>query len=190
MSERVIGNTVSVKFVSLGDTREVEGKVDTGATNSSLHALNIKINGDNSVTFNCPMLSDNSITMDLSGSQEVLSADAGGQQRPVIHLDVSIDGVNISNANFNLNDRSEMDSPILIGQNILKAGDFIIDVNKDEQPEEIQQESVNLEEAKTESNKREQSILNAIKILKENDVTIYELVEFLRTAPLYVRDGE
>jgi len=190
MNDRMIGNTVSVKFSSLGNANEISGKVDTGATNSSLHALDIKVNGD-SVTFRCPELSDNSITMDLSGSQEVLSADAGGQQRPVVHLDVCIDGVELSRVNFNLNDRSEMDSPILIGQNILKAGNFIIDVNKDDDPEDIQRESVQLDEVKSESKtKREQNVLQAIKLLKENDVTIYELVEFLRTSPLYLRNGE
>jgi hypothetical protein len=185
MSNRVIGNTVNVEFSSLGDTKCISGKIDTGATNSSLHALDIKINGDNSVTFNCPVLSDNSITMELSGSQEVLSADAGGQQRPVIHLDVCIDGVKLPNVTFNLNDRSEMDSPILIGQNILKAGDFIIDVNKcDDEDTKCEAAQPSLIDS------RHQKILTAVKILKENDVTIYELVEFLRTAPIYLRDGE
>lgn len=130
--QRVIGNEVDITFVSLGN-RKLLGKVDTGATTSSLHATNIRVSG-NRVSFVCPDISQNSITMELAGSQEVHSADGGGQARPIVKFDIQLNGQAMSGVSFNLNDRSNMDDPVLIGQNVLQAGGFVIDVNKDQQP--------------------------------------------------------
>ena len=130
--QRVIGNEVNVTFVSLSN-RKLLGKVDTGATTSSLHATNIHVDG-NRVSFVCPDISSNSITMELAGSQEVHSADGGGQARPIVKFDIQVNGQSMSGVSFNLNDRSNMDDPVLIGQNVLQAGGFIIDVNQDQQP--------------------------------------------------------
>lgn len=128
--QNIIGNEAEVTFATLGN-RKLVGKVDTGATTSSLHATNIRVSGGR-VQFVCPDISSNAITMDLVGAQEVHSADGGGQQRPMVKFDVVINGQTMQGAVFNLNDRSNMDDPVLIGQNLLQAGNFIIDVNKDE----------------------------------------------------------
>lgn len=176
-----LGESAVIKISSFGDS-DITGKVDTGATTSSLHADNIKTDGS-SVTFVCHPISENSITMDLHGSQDVLSADGGNNERPMIKLDIIVNGVELPGVVFNLNDRSEMDCPILIGQNIIKSGNFVIDLNDeshDNLPENVEQQHFQY---------REQNILEAVKILKENDVTIFELVEYLRTAPLYLRNG-
>ena len=172
---QTLGNEVTVTFATLGN-RAVKGKVDTGATTSSLHAENIKINqSNNSVSFTCPELSNSVVTMQLDGSQEVVSADAGGKTRPIVKFDVEIDGTPIKGASFNLNDRSEMDSSILIGQNILKVGNFIIDVNKDAAPErveQIQKPSIN----------RDEKVLEALQVLADSDVSLNEIIIYLRTA--------
>ncbi|MGZ8924415.1 MAG: putative ATP-dependent zinc protease [Nitrososphaeraceae archaeon] len=174
MNEKVIGNSVDVNFVSLGVV--VNGKVDTGATTSSLHADQIKQHG-NKVSFSCSEISNKIITMELSGTQEVVSADAGGNHRPVIEMDVEINGVLIKGASFNLNDRSEMDSPVLIGQNVLKAGHFIIDVNKDNQTES------NPDNAGSNPDNAEASakVLEAVQVLIENNVTISQLLRYMQT---------
>ncbi len=183
--QSVIGHSVVIKFPSLGDAT-ITGKVDTGATTSSLHATNIQTD-NNTVRFVCPEISNNVITLELVGSQEVVSADAGGQHRPMIKLDISVGDKQLSGVVFNLNDRSEMDSPILIGQNIIKTGNFVIDLNKDQQ--DLVDESVNLnEKEEKDTSERDTEILKAIAILKKHQVTIFELVEFLRTAPLYLRN--
>lgn len=171
-----LGTVAIVQFITLGN-RKVDGKVDTGATTSSLHAEDIRVNqNNNSVSFLCPELSDSVITMDLDGAQEVVSADAGGNTRPIVKFDVEIDGVPIKNASFNLNDRSEMDSPVLIGQNILKAGNFVVDVNQDIPPErtETVQSVPDID--------RDAKVLEAIQVLADHNVTLSEIVQFLRTA--------
>lgn len=174
--KRTLGNTASVAFITLGN-RSVDAKVDTGATTSSLHAENIKVNRSaNSVSFNCPEISNQVITMDLDGSQEVFSADAGGNTRPIIKFDIEVDGVPLRAVSFNLNDRSEMDSPILIGQNILKSGGFVVDVSKGEAPERV--EAI---QSKPESN-RDAEVLEAVQVLADHNVTLNEILQYLRTS--------
>lgn len=171
----VLGNTVTVEFVAFGN-RAAEGKVDTGATTSSLHATKIAVNEQrNTVTFHSPALSDNMVTLDLKGVQEVHSADAGGQPRPVVSLDVVIDGKQINDASFNLNDRGNMDTEILIGQNILKAGQFVIDPNKDG-------EQTTTTEPDTVVPRNEEAIVQALEVLAENNVTVADLLKYLQTA--------
>lgn len=173
---KVLGSTAQITFASFGG-RSVEGKVDTGATTSSLHATNITINKQrNQVTFLSPDLSDNLVTLDLDGSQEVHSADAGGVTRPTVSLSVEVDGVPLNSATFNLNDRSKMDSSVLIGQNILKAGGFMIDPSKDQAPQRT--------EVVQDTPVRETAVLEAIEILIQHNVSLSEMVAYLRTAAI------
>lgn len=183
-TSNTIGNTVKVEFVTFGN-RSVEGKVDTGATTSSLHATKINVNQQQGkVSFHAPALSDNIVTLDLAGVQEVHSADNGGDPRPMVSLDVVIDGKPINGATFNLNDRSNMDTEILIGQNILKAGQFVIDPNKDA-PEADHDPSDAAHQATAEPMgqlpRNEAAILAAVEVLAENDVSIGDLLKYMQT---------
>lgn len=169
---RMIGNEVAIKFGSIGQA-VVHGKVDTGATTSSLHATNIRVNQQqNTISFVCDELSSNVITMALSGAQEVHSADGGGQSRPIVKFDIEIDGVSIHNAAFNLNDRSNMDDAVLIGQNILQAGNFIIDVNKSAADNDVQESNIV-------DNTHE--LLEAIKIIIKHNVSLTDVASMIHT---------
>jgi len=135
----VIPDTVDVKFIHFGKT--IPGKVDTGANLSSLHVEHWKaLHGKNKVQFTSKMLSDNTVIMDLI-DQVVVNTSEGSETRPVIMLDINIDGRDLKKVKFNLNDRSGMSDPILIGQNILEAGQFLIDPNKHKDHPERQPES-------------------------------------------------
>ena len=131
--QTVIGNTLDVTFISFNKT--IEAKIDTGADTCSLHATNIKVSGQQ-VSFSCDALSSNVITLPLQGTQEVHSADAGGVQRPIVVLDIMFAGKELKEMTFNLNDRSNMDSRLLIGQNVLKAADVLIDPTADDAEEQ------------------------------------------------------
>lgn len=171
-----LGMTATIRFAAFGN-RELQGKIDTGATTSSLHASNIRVNKEqNTVTFQCSELSDNLITLELDGAQEVHSADAGGQTRPVVTLDIEVNGTPVKGASFNLNDRSQMDIPVLVGQNVLKAGNFIIDPKDDGVAEVPEHEDTMLT--------REAIILKAVEVLAENDVTLSELISYLQTSAI------
>lgn len=124
-----IGNFVDIVFVQFNNN-SISAKVDTGATMSSLDARDIKIfkqGGSNFVSFVSSVLSNNVIKLPLVEQQEINSADGGVVTREVIAVDIIVAGVKLENIEFNLNDRSDMDCPILIGQNILSTGNFIID---------------------------------------------------------------
>lgn len=157
-----IGNQVTVSFSQFN--KKLDGKVDTGATISSLHAEDIAADEDsNRVRFSSPALSDNLITLPLVGVQAVVSADGGQTQRYTVKLDIVVDGVDLPGAIFNLNDRSNMDDDILIGQNVLKAGDFTIDVSQDDPSENQQKESV--EESMADETEATRALLGAMETL-------------------------
>lgn len=129
--DQLVGDVAMIKFTSLSSPKELQGKVDTGATISSLHADHYKING-NTVTFTCEPLGSNSLTVPLKTQHAVRSPDGGTNYRPVIMLNVKINGKLVNNVEFNLNDRGNMDQPVLIGQNLLQAGKFYVDPSKKE----------------------------------------------------------
>jgi hypothetical protein len=168
--QKTIGNEVDVRFVAFN--KSVPGKVDTGATTSSLNAQQISTSRDGSkVSFQSPALGGNVITLDVASHQEVHSADGGGNERPVVKMEVEIDGVSLGPVEFNLNDRSEMDNDILIGQNILKAGNFIIDVQKNDVDTEEPQLPVD----------NSSRIREAINVLRDSNVTLNEIMTYLQT---------
>lgn len=122
-----VGDFVEVRFTNLPASTFLRGKVDTGATISCLHADSYSVDKHKKqVTFKCSHLSNNSLTLALSDMQSVKSA-SGTEYRPVVEMDVRIGEVTLSKMKFNLNDRSDMDEPVLIGQNVLEAGKFLID---------------------------------------------------------------
>ena len=165
-NKTAIGNTADVSFNQLGQNT-IQCKIDTGATTSSLHATNISVNG-NRVTFTCDEISPNSIQLDMVGQQDVKSADGGTSARPVVKLDITIGDKQLPDMEFNLNDRSNMDIPVLIGQNILQAGGFVVDVSQNQAP---MHEDVDMSA----------KVLEAVKTLVSANVSFEQLVEMLRT---------
>ena len=171
-----LGNTAEVVFVDANKT--VTGKVDSGATTSSLHAENIKID-KNRVSFNCPELSQHTITMDLESVQQVKTADGGTGDRPTIKLNIKINNVPLQGMMFNLNDRGHMDSPILIGQNILKAGNFVIDVNEEIQLQLPDDAQPVVDQPDQETPESEKIVKDAVLTLIRHNVSF---ADFLRIA--------
>lgn len=113
---------VSVEIMGFSDP--IEGKIDTGAAQSSLHAEEIEVDGDR-VTF---ILNGRRYRTTVKSSQEVSSADGGQQSRPVITLNITVAGKSID-VDMNLNDRSEMPQQLLIGQDVIKGANLVIDIS-------------------------------------------------------------
>lgn len=128
VDRNVIGDVVDVRFTSMPQSVTIKGKVDTGALMSSLHADKININDkNNTVSFLSKILSPNIITLPLQDKQAIKSADGGTEYRPVIAVNININGKPLKDVLLNLNDRSNMDHKLLVGQNILEKGKFLID---------------------------------------------------------------
>lgn len=127
-TDNIITDEVQVVFDRFGKT--IKGKVDTGANMSSIHVDHWQIlPGKNKVQFTSHILSENNILMDVI-DQIVVKTSEGSEYRPVVQFQISIGNVRIKDAQFNLNNRSGMQHPILIGQNILERGKFLIDPTK------------------------------------------------------------
>jgi len=129
----IIGDVVLLKITLPSGVVALKGKVDTGAEISSLHTdTKPEVIGD-SVRFTNHNASGNSITAPLVTQQAVNTSDGGTEHRPVIELDIEINGKPISKAQFNLNDRSSMEYQVLVGQNVLEKTGFLIDPSKSEE---------------------------------------------------------
>lgn len=179
-NREVIGNFVELRFVNLPSSSFMRGKVDTGATISSLHCDSHSIDEKtNQISFDCRVLSPNTITMPLVDKQAVKSSDGGTEYRPVITLSVKIGDDVIDNVKFNLNDRSNMDAPILIGQNLIKAGNFLIDPSSVSEAVELEKDLDNdVEIDATEEENSVISIEELFKILQKADISFADLITY------------
>jgi len=124
--EKIIGDVVDVMITSIPGSTPMKGKVDTGADVSSIHAEDWQVD-NGQVTFNCPELSENKITLPVIEKQAIKSSNGDTEYRPVIELNIQINNQQLPNVMFNLNDRGTMTYPMLVGQNILERGGFMID---------------------------------------------------------------
>lgn len=186
--ENLIGATAVMKVTSLPNSGELKCRVDTGATISSIHCDGWKVNGE-SVTFTNRALSPSAITLPLVTHQATKSSDGGVENRPVIELNVRINGKVLQGMQFNLNNREHMEYPVLIGQNVLQKGKFLIDpsmVSEDSDIEfEIDYDSLmeELEPLLTESAElmdQEEQTRTLLDVLRESNVTFADFVKQCR----------
>ncbi len=191
-ADQLVGDLVRVQFPGLSSPKELSGKVDTGATVCSLHADNYQINGP-SISFKCSPLSDNIITVPLKAKHAVKSPDGGTVYRPVIELDVKINGKTITNVEFNLNDRSHMDQPVLIGQNALQAGKFYVDPTIKEQASKIDWEmlqEISIAAPMLSRDYNEEAVSAFYEFMLESDVTFKDLVHHIKRQVIESFDEE
>ncbi len=95
-----------------GKEEQVAVRIDTGATSSSIDlnlAARLKLG---------PVI-----------TSKIIKSASGVRTRPVVRVKIKINGL-ILEEDFSLADRSHMTYQVLIGQNILKKGNFLIDPNK------------------------------------------------------------
>jgi len=124
--ERIVGDVVDVVVTSIPGTQPMKGKIDTGADVSSMHADSWKIN-NGQVTFKTPELSEHELTVPVLEKQAIKLSNGDMSYRPVIEMNIRINNIQLTNCMFNLNDRGSMTYPMLIGQNVLEAGKFMVD---------------------------------------------------------------
>ena len=111
MRERYILGLIE-KIVVLGNNGEKEelmARIDSGAITSSID-LNLA----------------KKLELGPVIRSKIVKSASGTSERPIIESEIKINGNLIKNE-FTLANRSHMTYPILIGQNILKQGKFLID---------------------------------------------------------------
>lgn len=109
MTRKVLGLIVPVKVFGKGVIKTVLGRVDTGATKSSIDA---KLASELKAG---PIL-----------ETKLVKSAHGHALRPIIRLAIELEQEKVEAA-FTIADRSHMKYLILIGQNVLKQGKFLID---------------------------------------------------------------
>jgi len=138
---KIIGTSVEVIISNLPGVPPVNAKVDTGADISSIHADEWSVD-NGQVTFINPEISQNKITMPVIEKQAIKSSNGDIEYRPVVSLNIKVNGIPLSDVMFNLNDRGTMTYSMLVGKNILERGGFMIDPKLDESLETITEEEM------------------------------------------------
>lgn len=109
MQRRVLGLVIKVILIGQKGQKEVTARVDTGATKSSV---------------------DTSLAGEIGLGKEInittIKQVHGSSKRPVIKGLIRIADRQLT-SHFTLADRSHMKYKVLVGQNILKKGKFLID---------------------------------------------------------------
>ena len=131
------GTVESAEKVTVGLVEEVillpwkvkiPARIDTGAATSSLDARDIRVQGK-TVEFSLPQKYGGlRISRPIVAWKTVRSAEAQ-DERPVIVLQFCL-GSQVIRARVNLNDRSQVKYPLLIGRNALKKN-FVVDCMKE-----------------------------------------------------------
>jgi len=102
-------------------------RIDTGAAVSSLDARSLKVI-DNEVEFVLPSkYGGQKIRLPIAGWHTVRSAEAK-ERRPIIEIELCV-GPKLIRTKVNLNDRSQMKYPFLLGRNILTEN-FVVDCDR------------------------------------------------------------
>jgi ribosomal protein S6--L-glutamate ligase len=122
---RPIGLIETVKFDNM---KEAEAKVDTGNESyNSIHATDIKI-ADGKVSFTSH--DGQRMTLPMVSNVLIRSANDKEEFRPVVEFNIQIGSRKFQEVRFNLADRSNNESPILIGEKFLKEHRFVVNSSK------------------------------------------------------------
>lgn len=121
----VLGAVEKVRVLPWGFT--LMARVDTGAAKSSMAALNLKVRGK-TAEFRLPDPSfQEKLKLPILGWVEVRT-NLGKEKRPLVLMEICVAGKRFQTP-VNLDDRSGLKYPMLLGRDTLK-GRFLVDVSK------------------------------------------------------------
>jgi len=126
-AKEIIGIHEYINFEDLDSTKFI-AKIDTGAKTSSMHIEDIKVIDDKNIQIKITPKSAWK-NFKISRITHVKSSNGISHQRYYIFTFVKI-GNKSYNLEFNLNNRSNMKYPVLLGRNFLENR-FLVDVSKE-----------------------------------------------------------
>lgn len=128
----IIGEIEHIRLQPPG--RIFEARIDTGATTSSLNAVDIETferDGEEWVRFTVPGDGNgDSVEMEepvVRSASIIQSSADNGESRPVIELQIDLGGVT-QMTEFTLSDRTHLTYPVLVGRSLLRDL-FVVDVS-------------------------------------------------------------
>jgi len=125
----IIENIEKVGFPDLG-IEDLEVKIDTGATTSSIHCTNIEIDREGKKVHFIALddsyseYTGKKVTLPLYSEIKVQSSNGDEESRPLVKMDVVIKDKTMESY-FSLADRKELEFPVLIGKDVL-SGKFLV----------------------------------------------------------------
>lgn len=109
MKRAVLGLTEKIIVYSQGRQKTIIARIDSGATKSSIDKTLAK-----------------KLKVGPGSRTKLVKSSHGVSRRPIAEIRVRIDGKTLK-GDFTLAERSHLTYPVLIGQDILKNGGFLID---------------------------------------------------------------
>ena len=184
---RIVHSKIGIVLNGFHNNSPIDAKVDTGADICSLHASDVKMNTESGlVSF---VFGDKRVTMPLVTVQAIKTADNGIDNRPVVQFDVVIPNNDpmkknhvLKKISFNLNDRSNMPDKVLLGQNFIKAGNFVV-MNDNEQQESDGAAPIKQTES-VDSVTAASPVEQMYTLMLEEGVTFEDLVRHIKTVAL------
>ena len=120
--DSVVGTVTAVTIKHFNDGNPIEARVDTGAHVSSINGTDIEVDGA-SVKFR---FNDTIYKFHLLRMAKIKQADNGEDgisERPVIRVDIDINGTMLRNVEMTVNERDHMKYAVLLGrQTLAQAG--------------------------------------------------------------------
>lgn len=125
--DTTVGLDANITVMGINSNNPIKAKIDTGADLCSMHATDIKFN-DQTVSYT---IDNRTYTSKLH--KVITIARAGDEQkRPTTLFTVVIGEKKFDNVEVNLSDRSGLDTPFLLGKNLIELADIKIDPNVNE----------------------------------------------------------
>lgn len=117
----VVGSVDKIIIKYFNDEKAVDARIDTGAEYSSLNGSDIQMDDDTiSFTFG-----EYRYRFSLLKSVKIVAAN-GKEKRPIIRLDIVIDGNILHNVEFTVNDRGDLNYDVLLGRRCLAQANVLV----------------------------------------------------------------
>lgn len=122
--EQILGLFEGITIQHIGT---LKAKVDTG--NSAYNVLHgiVKSMEDGKVTFTT--VNNKTLTLPVSEVIKIHIGSGNKEDRPVVKLDCSIGTEQFNQVPFSLGDRSENDTPVLLGEDFIKQNGGVVNLN-------------------------------------------------------------
>jgi ribosomal protein S6--L-glutamate ligase len=122
--KQVIGDVESIIIKRINDSNPIEARVDTGAGYCSIHGENVEeVDGFIKFTYDGVRYK-----VPVQRKIGILSADGGRVERSIVKFNVSFKGNDYNDVEFTVADRGHLKYDVLIGRNLLKDADVMINI--------------------------------------------------------------
>ena len=116
------------EYIDVSGIGRLKAKIDSGnEAYNVLHGVDIEENGEEIIF---TTVGNKRIKAPRSGEIKIHIGSGVKEDRPIVILDIKIDGKEYKSVPFSIADRSENEDPILVGEPFLKKLNAVIDVNK------------------------------------------------------------